>query len=94
MGVFVVEDDYDFDYHRDEAVRAVSDYVAGKPEDGGFYDGSRSLGGQLKTIIMSRVPGKKFAVTSDPIHFRQDWHAKRHEERARIFLDESPRSLP
>lgn len=67
-GTFTVNDTYDFDIVDKEAERAVNDMVAGV--DRGPYQG-RTQSGQLKTLLMSRIPGTGFAVTSDPIKFSQ-----------------------
>ncbi len=67
-GTFSVQDTYDFNVNDAEAARAINDFVAGV--DKGPYEG-RSQMGQLKTLTMSRVPGKPFDVTSDPVKFRQ-----------------------
>ncbi|MFC5457667.1 hypothetical protein [Prosthecobacter fluviatilis] len=67
-GAFTVNDTYDFDIVDKEAERAVNDMVNGVNQ--GLYQG-RTQAGQLKTLLMSRVPGTGFAVTSDPITFTQ-----------------------
>ena len=67
-GTFAVNDIYDFDIVDKEAERAVNDMVDGV--DHGPYQG-RTQAGQLKTLLMSRIPGTGFSVTSDPITFSQ-----------------------
>lgn len=67
-GAFTVNDTYDFDIVDKEAERAINDMVNGVSN--GLYQG-RTQSGQLKTLLMSRVPGTEFAVTSDPITFSQ-----------------------
>lgn len=67
-GTFTVTDKYDFDVDDGEAARAINDMVDGV--DKGPYQG-RSQSGQLKTLIMSRVPGKPFDITPVPVSFDQ-----------------------
>jgi hypothetical protein len=79
-GAFTVNDTYDFDIVDKEAERAVNDMVNGVNQ--GLYQG-RTQAGQLKTLLMSRVPGTGFAVTSDPITFTQS----SDESTAQIITD-------
>jgi RHS repeat-associated protein len=67
-GNFTVTDRYDFNVTDSEVARAINDGVAGVNK--GPYDG-RSQSGEIKTFIMSRVPGKAFDVTSGPVSFSQ-----------------------
>jgi hypothetical protein len=68
QGTFTVTDRYDFDANPGETARAINDMIAGV--DKGPYQG-RSQSGQLKTFIMSRVPGQAFDITSETAKFNQ-----------------------
>ena len=68
QGTFTVSDTYDFNVDDGEASRAINDMISGV--DKGPYQG-RSQSGQLKTLLMSQVPGQPFNITSGPVSFGQ-----------------------
>ena len=80
-GTFKVDDIYDFDWTRSEGERAIDDAKTTWRQygdvnlNGGAYDGKRSLGAELKVIMMSRLKaanlGFDFAVTSEDVYFCQ-----------------------
>jgi len=70
VGTFVVEDEYDFNYDKNDALNALKDYKKGNALTSGNY-GGRSIGGTFRTVIGSKIPGTKFDVTSDPLKYIQ-----------------------
>ena len=72
-GTFTVIDRYDFNYTKSAAEDALKAYLRGDLSAGPFQ--GRSVQGQLKTVIMSRVgeagQGTAFDVTSAEVHFEQ-----------------------
>ena len=73
VGTFKVNDRYDFDYDKAVAEKALQAYLKGNLQAGPFQ--GRSVLGQLKTVIMSRVGagghGAAFDVTSEDVPFEQ-----------------------
>jgi RHS repeat-associated protein len=73
VGTFKVKDRYDFDYDKADAEKALQAYLKGNLNAGPFQ--GRSVLGQLKTVIMSRVGaggyGAAFDVTSEDVPFEQ-----------------------
>jgi len=75
IGKFTVKDQYDFNYTATIAQAALTAYMGGADLSSGTYE-DRSLAGEMKTVIMSRVAGivsgaGAFGVTSSPLWFKQ-----------------------
>jgi RHS repeat-associated protein len=73
-GTFIIKDIYDFNYTNSEAERAVKDFVNPNLSIADLrargYD-NRSFAGELEVVLMSRIKGKDYQVTSDPVPFKE-----------------------